>query len=380
MIGDWSTLSAQCSLAPQHFAIKEVLAEYDGPQIVTAECNSDSVIGVAADEEQGIVRWLFAKMSSVEVKGLALGVLTTRELYVKADSISVVDADESFNIVRFWDGVSGLDLGDNLPDPGVLLPVSAREKLQEYIGHSFMSALSVSANPNSGEAGVGFRALSDLLDITQRFVNAIAQALHSESVNLGRYTSEVVLQASLGFVEAETGSLCINVAPSNKALLDEALATIKGAVDCGENVAELETFLSPKGPRVRARFEELLKVIRKNQIELLGQSGGFAAYLSPTISQRIITAIECGAEETRQTWPATGSFIAYDSGGLKFEFVSDDDTVYEGDVLAQVAEKNQVVAVGTGALYIVLVTTIVLSKWDQRRETFELTDIIRQLK
>jgi hypothetical protein len=380
MIGDWSILPAQPNLAPQDFALKEVLAEYDGPQIVTAEWNSSLVVGVAADEDQGVIRWLFAKTTSVEAKGLALGVLPTRELYVKTDAISVVDADESFNIVRFWDGVSGLDLGDNLPDPGVLLPISAREKLQECIKTPLMPEVSISANSNSEAAGVGFRALSDILDILQRFVNAIAQSVESESASLGRYASEVVRQASLGFVQAEPGSLCISVAPSDQSLLEEALGTIRSAVECGENVAQLESLLSPRGPRVRARFEELLKVVRKNQIELLGQSGSSVAYLNPTISQRIIVAIERSTEETRHTWPATGSFIAYDSGGLKFEFVLDDDSVYEGDVLGQVAEKNQVVAVGTGATYIVLITTIIMSQWDQRRETFELTDIIRQLR
>ncbi|MBX3183153.1 MAG: hypothetical protein KF915_11045 [Polyangiaceae bacterium] len=325
------------------------------------------------------MRWVLAAITSVELRAMALGVLPTRELYLKGETVTVVDADDSFRVVGVWEGIEGERLGDNLPEAGALLPLAVRSKLQKDLGEAVAPEVALGASPELDGHAVGFRALSDVLSALQRFVNAVAQATVTDAASRGRYSAEVVRQAALGVLGAAPGSLRIRVLPSDERLLDTALEVLAGAVACGDDVGRLREVLAPFGQRVRARYTEILEVVRKHRLEMLSHAGPVAVYLSAATSERIIRAMAPRVEETRYTRPATGSFVAYDSAALTFEFVADDDVVYDGSVPREVAEKHEVIAVGVGAAYIVLITTIVWAGPDGRRESFELSDVVRRV-
>ncbi len=377
MIGEWSSLPAQSRLGSGALDVEAVLAEYNGPQILLIRRDGHSMLGIAADEEQGVVRWIFAPVTSVERRALALGALPTREVFITGQPVTVLDVTEDLCVAREWTGIDGSTLGENLPDAGALLPEHAQRFLREAFPSPEVAELSL-ATLESGEPaarGVGFRLLGEVLSVVQRFANAFAQATLQEPGDRGRQTADVIRRASLSFESAAPGSLQIGVSPEDRALFQRILGYLREAIEASSDGA-LASVADRNGPRVRARLQELLDLVRRNRVQLLARDGASSFFLNSGMAERIAGSLTPRVIEATHTRPAFGSFVAYDSGALTFEFLSDsDDVVYKGTVARGVAERNAAIAVGPGATYIVIITTTRWSRPGGKRDEYELIEV-----
>lgn len=184
-----------------------VLVEYNGPQIVIADSSSGKYLGVAADEDETAVRWIYAPITSVELRALAGGAATTKDVIVKP-KVYVVDTDHSENVINVWTcDATTLDDG-NLPDRGALLPKAAREALLATVPAIAGPAICLEqvATPSKG---VFFRALSDVLSSFQRLWNAIAQAVSTGGPKeRGRWTAELSGRATLSLAARRDRLTC----------------------------------------------------------------------------------------------------------------------------------------------------------------------------
>lgn len=380
MIGDWTKLPAQSGLPAELLELESILAEYNGPQIAIFRFLSGRYLGVAADEEKEIVRWLLAPLSSVELQALAVAAMPTRELFVKDERIIVVDADDRFTVTRIWTDVDGATLGDNLPEAEALLPRETRHFLRAKLGLPDAPELSICSTVDS-KSGLGFRALSEVLGVFQRFANAYAQATLPDARDKGRHSTETSRRAALSFVSARSGSLRIDIGPQDSGLFRNILSFLKASISAAHSSETLDAILIPVGPRVRARYAELLEVVRTNHVQVLTRDTEASAFISPPIARRVSkNLVSREVVEARHTRPVFGSFVAYDSGGLTFEFESSTgDAIYSGLVLESVANRYSAISVGPGASYIVMITTVerVGVKGD---DTYELQDIVRQVE
>lgn len=112
------TEHAQLVLQPQSIDALhplEVVDEYNGPQIVFAMLEGQRVLGVAADEDAQVERWIFAPVSEVERRALRAGVASLREA-LRKDKAYVVDFLRHSKGMYLYP-IDGRSLGDAvLPD------------------------------------------------------------------------------------------------------------------------------------------------------------------------------------------------------------------------------------------------------------------------
>lgn len=332
-----------------------ILVEYNGPQIVLADSASGKYLGVAADEDETAIRWIYAPVTSVELRALAGGAVTTRDVIVKP-KVYVVDTDHSDNVTGVWEcDAATLDDG-NLPDRGALLPKAARDVLLASVPAITGPAICLeqTAAPSKG---VFFRALSDVLSSFQRLWNAIAQAVSAAGPKeRGRWTAELSGRATLSLAAAEAGSLVMRVEPTDRYLFDLASKPFQDLVLAGSDPQALATALTRLGARVQARYEELLGDVEKHGLQLLTYRDGGVAFLSPQTAGRIRSALPQGILGEPKSRPAVGYFTAFDIEGAKFEFFDDAaEVVYRGSVHEDVLAENNAVAVGPGVAHAVFI-------------------------
>ncbi|HSN98041.1 MAG TPA: hypothetical protein VLS89_07070 [Candidatus Nanopelagicales bacterium] len=133
MMGEWN-LPKQAELAEiLDLRLEQVLVEYDGPQIVTARGPRGLYFGLAADEDDLAVRWIYAPITGTELRALAAGAICTRDAISKPQ-VHVIDVDHHGKPLRAW-ACDAAQIGDeNLPDPGALLPRATRDALMAASG------------------------------------------------------------------------------------------------------------------------------------------------------------------------------------------------------------------------------------------------------
>lgn len=96
----------------------------------TASVPRSGYLGLAADDEEGFVRWVLAPITNTELKALIDGAETLRDALLKPQ-VYIVDMDHEWKTLRAW-SYDGNQLGDeHLPERGALLPTLTRQELAE---------------------------------------------------------------------------------------------------------------------------------------------------------------------------------------------------------------------------------------------------------
>ena len=369
----------QGSITPSiRFEIVSVLAEYEGPQILFARINGKECLGVAADEDDVVVRWLFSPVSSVELLALAGGHCSTYAAIVK-EGISVVDLDDDLLVREVWEvPVEDLRM-DVLPDPSSKLPKEARALLSEFYTPVALPRLTLGI-ANSHDL-LSFRALSGVLSSFQRLWTTLAQSMEGDAVtSRGRWSTTLEERATLHFSQAVPGSLRIEMKAGEQALHDRVSDLFAIMVHFADSPEEQEAInqMLQVGPRAYARLNELLKLVQKSGIELLNENGSTGAYLSPSIAARVLRAGKFEETRTSVMEAASGFFLAFSESDAKFEFYDEArDAVLAGTVDPRVISSHDAVTVGQGGSYAIVVEKVTRQISALRHEVqFTLREII----
>jgi hypothetical protein len=114
---------------PPSFELDQVLVEYDGPQIVTLRGAGGLYLGIASDESDAFVRWIYAPLTETELRALLEGTGTLREA-VQKPRVYVVDVDHDGTPIQAWEYPGERLRDDDLPARGALLPRAIRDELK----------------------------------------------------------------------------------------------------------------------------------------------------------------------------------------------------------------------------------------------------------
>lgn len=368
------------------FRVEDVLVEYEGPQIVTAvvqELDASEphplYLGVASDDDRDgmLVRWILAPITHTEFEALIDGAVTLRDLVLKPQ-VYVLDVDVEYDWVprRVWlrDG-NQLD-DDHLPARGALLPTASRREFMEARGTLPESPELRIDGAGVGVMGVGFRALSKIFDVFQRLWNAVAESMSPQGPRAsGRPRAELVEQAALRLAGAGAGSLVLQISPADMATYQMVAQRFEMLVDVSRDPGALAAALGRFGPRVQGRYIELLATLARHDLQMLARHPGGAAFLSGSISSRVLQEWQQSQQIESSRMDAIGYFIAFDIEHGSFTFYDElTDEIYSGPVAP---EAQRSVIVGPASRYAVtLDVTIVLRAGTERAsETYELRSI-----
>lgn len=337
------------TIVPPNITNIQVLAEYNGPQIVlvTASDMLNPLLGVAADEDEDFVRWIAAPITHAERLALADGVLPTRSVFLKHEVI-VIDVDHTERPRRAWEAAHLSD--DDLPREDVVLPRSARSLLAEPL--PAIPEMSID-RLGSAKAGIPVRPLASILDVLQRLWNALVQSIAVDvPTDRGPIRADLTDRAALSVTGGRVGSLILELSPADPLVFNEVSQTFNKLVGAGYNPEALAIEFNRLGPRVQARYGEFLSVLQKHDLQLLTRWSKGSFFLGSHLTQRILTAFPKAVVGEPRTTPVLGYFVAYDTRQRTFEFHdTEGDENYKGAVHSDVLDASDAVSVGSGAMY-----------------------------
>ncbi|QCO66972.1 hypothetical protein E5843_02815 [Luteimonas yindakuii] len=368
----WPALGQQSFGQGFNLRAIEVLAEYNGPQIVLAELDGAHHLGVAADADDSLTRWVFAPVTPLELRALAGGVQRTRESFLKPE-VLVIDYDHDDSPVRGWT-VNGEDLEDRaLPKAHAFLPTGSRQILARLFPSSTKQEIAFEQRSRSSP-GIPFKALSQAIDVFQRLW--ITLAASGEMAARGRYANSIQSQATLSFVEAYAGSLRIHVEPRDRGLFEEVSEEFSQLVAVEGDALRMSEALRRTGPRVLSRYKELLSILQRHELEIMtsGPLTDRPVFLGPERASRILGALLEARHVEEYVVNAEGYFLTYSSVEARFEF-SDEESErrFKGDVDDDVRRSNRTITVGEQARYAVIVeVTRTLRPSNEPEETYRL--------
>ncbi len=339
------------AIVPPAAKIVHVLVEYNGPQVVVARDNEGLKLGVAADDEEdsGLVRWLYAPLTDTEFKALVSGASTIRDALLKP-RVYVIDFGRDDRPLRAWEHASELLDETVLPRRGALLPKATRAEFAATIPEKPELCLE---RLGAKSKGVTFRSLSELLGVFQRLWNSLAQAVSQESPKeRGRLQADLSERAALALTGATAGSLILEITPSDHAIFNEVSQQFEELAKAGDDPQALSALLEHLGPRVQARYVELLKDIEKHGLQLFTRRQAGSAFLASHTAPRVISALTQSKVSEARTIPAIGYFLAFDGVRGSFEFNETlSGEVYKGHVAPEVFASHDSVVVGPGVTY-----------------------------
>ena len=122
----WQLPHAELVMGNATLKMEYVLIEYDGPQLaIFRNSRKQRYIGLAADAEGTIERWIHAPLSPLEVEGLCARGVPMRNVVCK-DGMLVIDYENDRAKRQY--GVSPNQIPSGiLPVPGAYLPKSIAE-------------------------------------------------------------------------------------------------------------------------------------------------------------------------------------------------------------------------------------------------------------
>lgn len=353
MIGKWPVLSQTIIGEIIDLETKLVLAEYNGPQIILAEARGDYFLGVAADGNDNAVRWIFSQVTPLELRALAAGAQTTRDALLKRE-VFVIDYDYDDQISRAWHVLSDQIEEHALPKPGAALPSGSRQLLEEFFPANASRSEIALEQLNYKLPGIPFKTLSQAISVIQRLWIAMAAA--GEMAARGRYVAGLEERATLSFVEASTGSLRIHVEPRDELLFQDVSETFSDLVQAGDDHKKVSEILKKAGPRVQARYRELLVTMQRNDLELMTTGADGFTFLGPDKAGRILHALLQEKDTETSIVYAVGCFLTYSSVDKRFEFgESDSERRFKGEVESDVLLRNRAITVGDDVSYSVII-------------------------
>lgn len=368
------------------FADVVELLNYDGPQMVLVHHGGERRLGVASDEidDGSLVRWVFTKVSGVELRALASGSALLRDAFDKTDLL-VCDIEGYFELKSIWSCAVTEVPVEALPARQIPMPKSARYVLEQALPRRSSNAtsakLSMAALKDPGEA-VPFRIVASILSCYQRFWTALGQYVEGGvGKSLGRLPAYVQEHAALGFAAASQGSLEIDVKPTDE-MFHQSISDAMGELlrSFEEPASASFDLKSEAAARVMKRFKELLASIEKQQVDLLYEASEEAMFLSPSRASRLLRDSD-SLEVIHETIIASGFFQTFSETEERFEFFDElRDISYRGYVGPDVLQQQSGVVVGQEASYGVIIESLTTrSAFNQKDTKYMLSSIVSRL-
>lgn len=334
--------------------VSHVLVEFEGPQItLAADASRTRYLGLAAEDRDEFVRWIYAPVSMLEIRGLASGDIATRDVFLK-ERVLVLDVslvDETFK--QSWEVDGSLLPEFALPEVGAYLPALTQRYLKELFPFETVADRELALEQlEAPSTGVSFKALSQTLDVFQRLWSALTAG---DALGMrGRYSGAE--KSQLSFAQAVPGSLRVEVSPADEATFDSALQRFRELVSESSAPDFSAMNIDGWGARLVARYTELLRTLSRNNLQLLATCEAGAVYLSSGKAKHVLSKLELRALEEVTLEVGVGYFVAYSASDLRFEFFDEkEDQTWKGDVDASFREECPIVTVGEEAKYAIVV-------------------------
>jgi|GEM_PF-3646748 len=328
----------------------DIVEEFNGPQIVFATLDGDRLFGVAADEDESAERWVFAPVSKLEERALRAGIASPREA-LRKDSALIIDILRGRAGLRVVP-VNGEELSDEeLPtadarlDPypsGQTVPVGRLRFVLDRIG--------------GVKDGLPIAAVSDFLRDVQRYSNAVVAFVHSNlSREHGRFSDEIVAEATFSLHTAEAGSLSLDIAATNPQLSLAVIDHLRQATDAGESSQRLASIAVQTGARALRRYEDLLVTLERHELQFLAQSVSGSAFVSWTSASRFSAAMPEAVHRDVEPIVVRGFFRDFGRDRGEFVFIdAETEDVLEGAIGKSVLDENAPITVHETTRYIVM--------------------------
>jgi hypothetical protein len=377
MIGGWRNLSSVSAFDDREFTFDIVLVEFNGPQVAVLRSSSGKrFLGVAADEDGQLVRWLLAEVTSLELAALSNGAVATADVLEKRAAL-VLDIPINGGGNALWQ-VAWDDVDpNNLPERGARLPAGARESLAEYaIHYESDEPKLVFAKAESKGKVVSLRALSQSLDVHQRLWTAIGQSIERSPSERGRWSKDLVARTELGFAYAEAASLKIAIAPVDTEIFTEIASKHTQLVLAGGDEDKLNFALSGMSDRVRNRYREFLVTVDKFELQVLSVSNGQPAFVNPVIARSALSVLPLAESSEVELINQVGYFELYGTeGAFTFRDLASDELI-KGSVHLDVLHAHPSILVGPDGDYEVTIKRTVTSFQSQPpAHSFELVAV-----
>jgi len=301
--------------------IKDVLLQYDGPQLVALEEGDRLFLALAVDEDQDAVRWIQAPTSALELDAVRNGAEPVRQAFLKS-RVTVVDVQRaSFVPVAAWD-VAVADIPDTvLPERGARMPMDRRQ----LTAADHPPAFRLAGRTAPGNR-VAFGDLSAFTSHIQGLWNAFA-----EQFNAGLQT--------LSAVGIESGSLRVVVHTDNVALFKRIASQYQELVSVTDDPDRLREALANVPSRVAHSYAEYIRTLQRHDVEVLCEWSDGGAFISSQIVERVIDSLPALLQgEQLPTAEETGRFRGYFEGFYRgergrFEFYDlDSAQTYRGQL------------------------------------------------
>lgn len=283
-----------------------VLIESDVPELVLAESNGASWLGVFSEHhaESGRSRWVYAPLSGLEQRALLRGVVAPYACFRKPRVLVIDEEADERTRVYHADGL--LIERAALPAPDFLLPEWARPAPEPSSDATVMTLAQ-----RSVQRGVSLMAMSAIAEQYQRVHLAIGLAKAGKMAATGAVPHEIVERFTVNFVAASPGSLKIELAPRSTADFERSNAALESLM--GAPAERLPALLGELGPRVRASYEKLLRALVDHESELMVERpGGRSVFVSPWLATEAIGAIPVATASYSEEQVATGQLIGFD--------------------------------------------------------------------
>lgn len=257
--GDWP------AWAPKH-----ILEKYEGPQLVVQERGGIDYLGIAVDEDATAIRWVFAPLGSLELKGLIHGGETLRAALLK-ERVFVVDcASDDLRPLHAMQ-LRGDQLPEAaLPEPGALLPDSLKEKFPEpppgLLPHFDLQS--------SLGTGVSFGDAAAMMSDLQFVWGSIAQG---HNISSGR----LVIAAGGG------GSLRLYI-DSDPGQFQRIAKIYRDIALAFDNPSRLAVAIQQNERVPIGAFSKYLSTIKRHRVDVLATWAEEAAFLGPDVAERAV--------------------------------------------------------------------------------------------
>jgi hypothetical protein len=344
---EWKNLG-QSAMA-LHFgeAKREVLVEYDGPQLILFRAKDGDFLGLAVDSDEKIQRWLLAPASKLELETLALGNLPMCDVFSRKQSLVLVDFGRFTDPKALYPITIAEVPDDILPVSGALLPSYARTHLAKLLKVKPLPAHSLrlrfAGAPVRGSE-IELSALGTLAHGFQSLVIAIGEALGVYAIPDGELPSTALLAGA-----TSGGSFAITIRAANDGTFSKIVQRYKQLLRLAfEDKEGLSSELAPHAT-LRKAFLGYLKSLEDLKAEALIESPETSVYvghhglksvremMKPSQAKKRARAVEAEPSERTQH---RGYFDAFATSDATFAFSDiDRGEQIDGKVSAALAKK-----------------------------------------
>jgi hypothetical protein len=322
-------LPEQSSFGIERREIETVLVEYDEPEVVVLRDATGALfLGVAADEDAHVVRWVHASLPKLEYRALIAGALSLRDSLLKEEVWVLDELRLTGNVDRVW-RLNSSQLPDAaLPEPGALIPDATRERLGPMISRDPILYID---GHRIQEHAIPFADLSAMASSTQRLWTALAQSQLRDGRRGAR--KRIADRSTLSMAATGPGSFAMRVQPADREVFEVAASVYGQLVQASDDTQRLRSYIGHIGPEALSAYASYMRTIEKHRLHVLAEWSGMASYVGAHIAKRVRKALSHTTPRREQPFVALGHFHGFSYEDNKFVFHDiDTDVHYSGTI------------------------------------------------